>query len=326
VKRWKSRAFLHEIYLTRHSRELSVVAVLIVLLLALAIFAPAFYQPQPFLSLLTREAPALVVACGMALVIISRQIDISVGSQFAVCGVCAGLLAAKDWPLSLVLPASVALGAALGALNGFLVAGLRLPSIVVTLATMVTLREGLRLKQQGVFINLPDGVQWFGLPTMTAGQWTVCGVALGLLVSLALAMKHLAAGRFIHAVGSDAEAARLAGLRPGWVTFWVFVLMGAFAGLAAMMNVVQSPQVDPKSGTGLELKAIAAAVVGGVAISGGRGNLWGVFAGLLLLGCISPALTYAGIKPYWEKAIQGAIILLAVVSDGLRGRPKHSGT
>ena len=311
--------------LTRHSRELSVAGVLFFLLLALATFAPAFYQPQPLLSLLTREAPALVVACGMALIIISRQIDISVGSQFAVCGVCAGLLASGGWPLVFVVLASVALGAALGAVNGLLVAGLRLPSIVVTLATMVTLREGLRLKQQGVFINLPDGIQWFGLPTMNAGQWTVCAVALGLLVVLALGMKHLAAGRFIHAVGSDAEAARLAGLRPGWVTFWVFVLMGAFAGLAAMMNVVQSPQVDPKSGTGLELKAIAAAVVGGVAISGGRGNLWGVLAGLLLLGCISPALTYAGIKPYWEKAIQGAIILLAVVADGLRGRLQRAG-
>jgi rhamnose transport system permease protein len=325
VKGWQRRSFLYEFNLTRYSRELSVAAVLIVLLLALAIFAPAFYQPQPLLSLLTREAPALVVACGMGLVIISRQIDISVGSQFAVCGVCAGLLAAAGWPLALVLPASVALGAALGAINGLLVAGLRLPSIVVTLATMVTLREGLRLKQQGVFINLPDGVQWFGL-TMTAGQGTVCGVALGLLVLLALAMKHLAAGRFIHAVGSDAEAARLAGLRPAWITFWVFVLMGAFAGLAGMMNVVQSPQVDPKSGTGLELKSIAAAVVGGVAISGGRGNLWGVLAGLLLLACVGPALTFAGVKPYWEKAIQGAIILLSVVADGVRGRLQRSGT
>ena len=309
--------------MNRRFRELSIAAVLALLLLTLAIAAPAFYEPQPLLSLLTHEAPALVVACGMALVIVSRQIDISVGSQFAVCGVCAGLLAARDWPLALVLPTSVGIGAALGALNGLLVAALRLPSIVVTLATMVTLRECLRLTQQGVFINLPDGIQWFGLP-MTAGQWTVCGVAVGLLALLALAMKHLAAGRFVYAVGSDAEAARLAGLRPAWVTFWVFVLMGVFAGLAAMMNVVQSPQVDPKSGTGLELKAIAAAVVGGVAISGGRGNLWGVLAGLLLLGCIGPALTYAGVKPYWEKAMQGAIILLAVVADGLRGRLQRS--
>ena len=137
---------------------------------------------------------------------------------------------------------------------------------------------------------------------------------------MALAMKFLSAGRFVYAVGSDAEAARLAGIRPQLTTFWVFVLMGALTGLAALMNTVQSPQVDPKSGTGLELRAIAAAVVGGVAISGGRGNLWGVFAGLLLLTCVNPALTYLHVEAYWEKAIQGTIILLAVVADGIRTR------
>ena len=303
----------------RHFRELSVAAALTLVLVALAIFAPAFFQPQPLLSLLTREAPTLVVACGMALVIICRQIDISVGSQFAVCSVCAGLLAAMKWPLALVLPASIAIGALMGAVNGALVAGLRLPSIVVTLATMVTWREALRWQRQGEFVNLPDNVQWFGLNQAT-GQWTLIGTALLILVLLALATKHLAAGRFIYAVGSDTEAARLAGIRPQLTTFCVFVFMGALSGLAALMNVVQSPQVDPKSGTGLELKTIAAVVVGGVAISGGRGNLWGVFAGLLLLACISPALTHLHVEPYWEKAIQGAIILLAVVADGLRNR------
>lgn len=307
----------------RHFRELSVAAALLVVLIALAFLAPAFFQPQPLLSLLTREAPTLVVACGMALVIICRQIDISVGSQFAVCCVCAGLLAAKGLPLPVVFAAAVAIGALLGALNGVLVAGLRLPSIVVTLATMVTLREGLRWLRQGQFVNLPDGLQWFGLGQV-AGQWTLIVTALVILVVLAFAMKHLAAGRFVYAVGTDAEAARLAGIRPQLTTFVVFVFMGALVGLAAMMNVVQSPQVDPKSGTGLELKTIAAVVVGGVAISGGRGILWGVFAGLLLLACISPALTHLRVEAYWEKAIQGAIILLAVVADGLRSRKeKH---
>jgi rhamnose transport system permease protein len=305
--------------MTRHFRELSVAAALALVLLTLAFVAPAFFQPQPLLSLLTREAPTLVVACGMALVIIVRQIDISVGAQFAVCSVSAGLLAASNLPFILVLPASVALGAAMGAINGALVAGLRLPSIVVTLATMVTWREALRWKQQGAFVNLPDGMQWFGLSQL-AGQWTLLGIALALLVGLALAMKHLAAGRFVYAVGSDAEAARLAGIQPQLTTFGVFVFAGALTGLAAMMNVVQSPQVDPKSGTGLELKVIAAVVVGGVAISGGRGTLWGVFVGLLLLACVAPALTHLHVEAYWEKAIQGAIILLAVVADGLRTR------
>ena len=312
-------AIRHSSFVIRHFRELSVALALGVLLLFLAIAAPGFYQPQPLLSLLTREAPALVVACGMALVIIGRQIDISVGSQFAVCGVGAGLLAALHWPMALVLPASLALGALLGAINGALVAGLRLPSIVVTLATMVTLRRGLDWVRQGEFVSLPDGAQWFGL-SQASGQWTLIGIALGLLVALALAMRHLAAGRFVYAVGSDAEAARLAGLRPQLTTFYVFVFTGALTGLAAMMNLAQSPHVDPKSGTGLELKTIAAVVVGGVAISGGRGNLWGVFVGLLLLACISPALTHLHVEAYWEKAIQGAIILLAVVADGMRNR------
>lgn len=303
----------------RYFQEISVWATLGVLLLVLALVAPGFYQPQPLLSLATREAPSLVVACGMALVIIARQIDISVGSQFSVCSVCAALLAARGWPLAAVVPVAVLLGAALGAFNGVLVAWLRLPSIVVTLATMVTLRQGLNLVRQGEFVNLPDQVQWFGL-SQTAGQWLLVVGSLGLMVLFALAMRHLAAGRHVYAVGSDAEAARLAGIRPQWVTFLVFVLMGALTGFASLMNLVQSPQVQPMVGAGLELKVIAAVVVGGVAISGGRGNLWGAFAGLLLLACVSPALIHLHIEAHWEKAIQGAIILLAVVADGWRRR------
>ncbi len=305
--------------MSKYFRELSVTAALLFVLLGLAVFAPAFYQPQPLLSLLTREAPTLIVACGMALVIICRQIDISVGSQFSVCSVCAGLLAARGWPLALVVPASVGLGALMGAINGGLVAGLRLPSIVVTLATMVTLRQGLNLVRQGEFVNLPDNVQWFGL-SQNAGQWTLVISSLAVLVVIGLALRHLSAGRQVYAVGTNAEAARLAGIPPQRVTFLVFVLLGALTGLAAIMNIAQSPQVQPLSGAGLELKVIAAVVVGGVAIAGGRGNLWGAFAGLLLLACVSPALIHLHIEAYWEKAIQGAIILLAVVADGVRQR------
>lgn len=303
----------------KYSRELSVAIVLALLLLVLAVMAPAFYEPQPLLSRLAREAPTLIVACGIALVMIARQIDISIGSVFALCGVCAGLLAGLHWPLVPVFAVTVLMGAALGAVNGALVAGLQLPSIVVTLATMVILKEGLRWKQQGALINLPDAWQWFGL-SQRGGQLALIACAVALLIALAWATKNLAGGRFIYAVGSNAEAARLAGLRPQRVTLAVFVFMGVLTGCAAFLNVVQSPQVDPKSGTGLELKAIAAAVVGGVAVSGGRGSLWGVFVGVLLLACINPALTYLHVEAYWEKAIQGAIILLAVIFDGLRSR------
>jgi len=234
------------------------------------------------------------------------------------------LLAAQNCPLPLVAMASIIAGAVLGAINGGLIAGLRLPSIVVTLATMVSWREGLRWWRQGQFVDLPDGMQWIGL-SQRAGQGVLIGVAIVIFVGLAVALRTLAVGRWIYAVGSDEEAARLAGIRPRWVTFGVFVAMGALAGLAAAMNAVQSPQVDPKSGTGLELSAIAAVVVGGVAISGGRGNLWGVFAGGLLLACVAPALTFLHVEAYWSRAIEGAIILLAVVADGVRSRKKHRG-
>ena len=303
----------------RNFRELSVLSALILLLLLMAIFTPNFFDPQPLLSRLTAAAPRLILACGVALVIIARQIDISIGSLFAVCGTCAGLLAAAKVPVSVAMFAALVIGALGGMINGALVAGLGLPSIVVTLATMVTMREALRLAQQGVFINLPDAAQWFSLP-MRVGQSLVCITAVIVLVVLSFAMRHLAAGRFIYAVGSNAEGARLAGIRARIVTFAVFTVMGALAGLAAVLNMVQSPQVDPNTGRGMELEAIAAAVVGGVSVSGGRGKLWGVFLGLLLLVCIGPALTYAGVKPHWERAIQGTIIVFAVIADGFRNR------
>ncbi len=309
--------------LTRYFRELSVAAALGLLLLALAIFAPHFFAAQPLLSRLTAQTPALIAAIGMTLVIISRQIDISVGSQFGMCAVIAGLLAAAKLPLIVVLAASIGAGALMGALNGALVAWLRLPSIVVTLATMVTWQEALRLWQQGRLLNLPSGVQWFG-QSQPAGQTILIVFAVALLAVAAWAMKNLAAGRRVYAVGTDAEAARLAGIDPQRTTFGVFVLMGGLVGLAAMMNIVQSPQVQPTCGDGLELKVIAACVVGGVAVSGGRGNLWGVFPGLLLLANVNPALTHFHVQAYWEKAIQGFVILLAVMADGLRSRRKTS--
>jgi rhamnose transport system permease protein len=301
----------------RGSREISVVGALALLLVALAVLAPHFFSPQPLLSRLAAQAPVLVAAIGMTLVIVARQIDISIGSQFGMCAVIAGALAAAGWPLALVAPAAIAAGAALGALNGALVAWLGLPSIVVTLATMVTWQEALRLWQQGRLLNLPAGVQWAGLG-QAGGQAVLIGGALALVIAAAWAMRHLAAGRHVYAVGSDAEAARLAGIDPRRTTFGVFTLLGALVGLAAVMNVVQSPQVQPTCGDGLELKVIAACVVGGVAVNGGRGTLWGVFPGLLLLANLNPALTHLHVQAYWEKAIQGLVILLAVMAEARR--------
>ena len=309
----------------RYLRELFVALTLAVLLLVLALFAPGFFRSAQLISILTGAAPVLVVACGAALVIICRQIDISIGSQFALCSVLLGLLIRAHWAMPVAALASIAVGAFLGALNGALVAGLRIPSIVVTLATMVTWREALRWVRQGEFVrDLPERFQWFGLG-QSGGQAAVIALATVVFGALALALRHLKAGRLVYAVGSNAEGARLAGIRPAAITFAVFVLMGALTGLGALLNAVRFADVDPKTGTGLELQAIAAAVVGGVAISGGRGNLWGVLAGVLLLACLAPALVFLRFRPEWEKVLQGCIILIAVAGQGRRRAQAQSG-
>jgi len=308
----------------RFRRELSVAAAYAVLLLVLAVAAPRFYGADQLRAFVVSNAPVLVAAVGMTLVILCRQIDISIGSIFSICGVVAGLLAQAGLPIALVGLGTLLAGSGLGAINGSLVAGLGLPSIVVTLATLVIGRESLRYVREGEFVrNLPSGFQWFGAG-QAAGQWLVVLIALVVFAAFAWGLRNLGAGRAVYATGSDPEAARLAGIRPRRVVFAVFVVMGALAGLAALLNAVRFADVDPNAGLGLELQVIAAVVVGGVAVSGGRGTLAGSLIGVALLGSIAPALVFLGTnphlaflgtKPQWEKAIQGLIILLAVAWD-----------
>ena len=310
----------------RFQREWSVATAYAVLLGALAVAAPSFYTGDKLRTIFVGSAPVLLAAVGMTLIILARHIDIAIGSQFSILSVAAGLLAKTGLPMPLVLLGSLVLGGCLGAINGALVAGLGLPSIVVTLATMVTLREALRWYQQGEFVrNLPPSFQWFGL-AQTAGQWLTVVWALAVWLICAWGLRYLAAGRVIYAVGSDAEAARLAGIRPRRIVFAVFVAMGMFSGLASLLNSIRFADVDPNAGTGLELQVIAAVVVGGTAISGGRGTLAGTLIGVVLLATIGPALVFLGARAHWEKAIQGAIILLAVAADALHGNRKGIGS
>jgi rhamnose transport system permease protein len=301
----------------RYRRELSVALAYALLLAVLAVRAPRFFRPEPLSAFVVSNASVLLAAVGMTLVILCRHIDISIGSQFSICGVVAGLLAKTGLPVPLAGLGAVLAGSAMGALNGALVAGLGLPSIVVTLATLVIWREALRFLREGEFVrDLPSSFQWFGTGQAT-GQWIVVAVALIGFAIFAWALRNLPAGRAIYATGSDPEAARLAAIRPNRVVFGVFMLMGALTGVAALLNAVRFAVVDPNSGSGLELQVIAAVVVGGVSVSGGRGTLVGSLVGVALLGSIAPALVFLRLQPQWEKAFQGLIILLAVASDAL---------
>jgi rhamnose transport system permease protein len=308
--------------LRRHRREVSVAIAIAVFSAVLAVAAPAFFAAENLLDLFLANLPVLIIALGMTIVILSGEIDISVGSIFAICGVAAGVLAKAGVPLPLVAVGACAIGACLGGLNGALVASARIPSIVATLATMVALREGLRWVTQGAWIqDLPANFQWLGL-TQASYPIAVATVALLLVVAGAWILGHLPAGRAVYAVGSNRDAARLAGLRVPAIAASAFVLLGALTGLAALVNAVRFNQIPSNAGLGLELKVIAAVVVGGTSITGGRGSIAGTVLGVALLGMIGPALTFLGVSAYWERAIQGGIILTAVAIDAFRVRPQ----
>jgi rhamnose transport system permease protein len=270
----------------------------------------------------------------MTFIILARQIDISIGSQFSICGVLAALAAKQGLPMPAVALIAIAAGMLMGAVNGLLVGFIQLPSIVVTLATMVLLREGLRWIRQGEAVHdLPNWFQWFGTSQANGVRLLLCLAIVALIVFM-LASRYLSAARSVYAVGSDYEAARLAGLQPRHVTFSVFLMMGALTGVAALLQAVRFTSADVNAGAGMELTVIAAVVVGGTAISGGRGTLLGTFLGTLLLATISSALIFLdsasnnyqlktlhwkepklSIHPQWELAVQGVIILAAVSSD-----------
>jgi rhamnose transport system permease protein len=185
---------------------------------------------------------------------------------------------------------------------------------------MVAWREALNWFTGGAWVEgLPPTFQWFGLG-QTAGQVILFIAAALISFGLWWASHNIGAFRAIFATGSDAEAARLAGINTRSVVFAVFALLGAITGFAAALNAIRFSDVPANSGIGLELQAIAAVVVGGTPITGGRGRLVGTLIGVALLGIIAPALTYLQLSPYWGKAIQGAIILLTVFFDALASR------
>ena len=301
--------------LGRRKRELPPAIAYALLLAAVGIAAPDFFSGANLRDLALNNAPVLIVALGMTLVILIGEIDISVGSQFAVCSVAAGMLAKAGVPIVLLPVCVVAIGAAMGALNGILVGGLGLPSIIVTLGMLAVWRDGLRWQTEGAWVqDLPADFQWLGMSPAPA-SWLTVVLALAITVAAGWALHHLRVGRAVYMVGSDADAARLSGMNPPRIVVGVFAFMGALVGLAALLNAVRFTSVPGNAGTGLELKVIAAVVVGGTVITGGRGTPLGTLIGVALLGTIGTALSYVGINPFWEKAVQGAIILAALVCD-----------
>jgi rhamnose transport system permease protein len=304
-----------------------------VLVLAIVLFSVVVddYLSARFVGrLLIAVSITAVVAAGETLVIVTRNIDLSVGSTVGVAAfLTAELLADHDGlPALVAIAFAVGVGAVLGAINGVLVAVAKVPSIIVTLGTLSIFRSVLTGHAGGETIPTGDLPSWIvDLPRstlFTVGRYqvrTMFGLALVIAVVLHLVLQYMRAGRHLYALGSNPEAARQAGLHDRRIQIAAFVACGALAGFAGFLYVGRFGTINVTAGAGLELAAIAAAVVGGVSTLGGSGTVMGAFLGAVLIGLLDQSLARVPqISEFWRDAILGALLLLAVLLDVTLGR------
>jgi len=299
----------------------------LVILLALAVIAarfPAFVRPASLANVFNDTAPLMLLAIGQMVVILTKCIDLSVAANLALSGMIAALMNGAGVPLPLILLAVMGLGAVLGLVNGLLVWQAGIPSIVVTLGTMTIYRGTIFLITEGKWVNahqmsdafkaLPRHV-FLGLPVM---GW-VAIAAIGLFAAV---LTRTPIGRAFYAVGGNPHAAVYAGIDVGRTQAIAFVISGALAGLTGYLWVARYAVAYVDIAGGFELDVVAACVIGGIAIAGGAGSIWGAVLGALFLGVIKNALPVVGISPFWQMAISGSAIVLAVAFNAAQSRPK----
>ena len=302
-------------------QELVVLGSLVALMAVVGAMNPRYLSADNLTSIFAGNAYIAVAAIGMSMVIISGNIDVSVGALIGVLGTVSGTLAVSGAPVWVAWGAPLVLGPMVNAAVGLLVAYGRIPAIVVTLGMLSILRGGLISATGGTWISgLPDDFrlaqeQLFGVPSPVY-------IAAVLTVLAALWMRYSALGRAIYAVGGNAEAARTAGIRTRAVVVLAFALHGFFAGIAAVLFATQLQVIQSTVPPNLELSVITASVIGGVSILGGTGTVLGSTLAALLFSAIASALIFLDISAYWLRAVLGLLILATVLADMERRRRK----
>jgi rhamnose transport system permease protein len=304
-------------------RELGIVGALALLIGVTAIIEPRFIEADSLRNLALNASILAILAVGQTLVIITRNVDLSTGSILGLSAFLAGDLLSSnpDLPLPIVFVLGMALGAACGLLNGVLVTWGRVPALVVTLGTLYAFRGIAFLWTDGRQVNaetLPDAFLALGTDSVLGVPFLVL-IALVVVLAVGQWLRDYRSGRELYAIGSNPEGARLAGVRSDRRVLTAFVLAGALAGLGGVLFTARFGTVDATAGTGYELTVIAAAVVGGVAIFGGTGSVYGAALGALLLGTITSSLIVLRVEAFWQQAAIGALLLVAIALDRLVG-------
>lgn len=300
-------------------REIGIVLFIVGLSALVTLRNPAFLTVDNFRDILLNISILVIVALAQSMVIITRGIDLSVGSMIGLTAMMVSyiVVAFPTMPTLLALPLGMALGAALGSLNGLIIAQGGVPPIIATLGTLSIYRGLIFLYSQGKWINA------FEMPTSfrQLAKGTPLGVPNLILFAILVAaavyyfLRYARTGRDIFAVGSNPDAARFAGIPMQRIIFTVYLISGLLCGLAGVLWASRFEAAQTNTALGFELQTVAAPVVGGVNIFGGGGSVLGVVLGAFLLGIINNALTLVRISPFWQLAAQGLLILLAVIAD-----------
>jgi rhamnose transport system permease protein len=299
-------------------RESGIVVVLALFIAVTAGIQHRFLSESNIQFVLVNTTIFALLALGETMVVVSRNVDLSVGSVLGMSAyVSASLFGHGQHSIPLVFLAGLGVGLGWGMVNGLLVAAGRVPSLVVTLATLYIIRGVDILIVGGGMVtanSLPDS--FLDIPKSVIAGVPDLAIAVAVVVALgAYYLRSFRSGRELYAIGSNPEAARLAGLPIGKRVFMAFTVSGAIAGLAGVLWAAQYGTVDSTAGTGYELTVVTAVVVGGVAIFGGSGSVTGAALGALLLATINSALYVLGISSFWDQAIAGLLLIVAITID-----------
>ncbi len=295
---------------------------LLVLFVVMSLSTDAFFSVRNLLNVLDQMTVLGILAIGMTLVIIIGGIDLSVGAVLALSMMVMGWLAnTQGWPLPLAILAALAVGGLCGLVSGLLVTRLKLPPFIATLAMLSVARGLANIITNGEqIVGYPD---WFtNLAIIRHLGFLSATVALLIVLALLTAafLRYRATGRSLYAIGGSQEVARLAGIGVRRVSTWVYVAAGVLSGLAGVVLAARLDSSQPSAGTGYELDAIAAVVIGGASLAGGVGSVGGTIIGVFIIGVLRNGLNLIGVSPFIQQIVIGVVIAIAVAIDSLRRR------
>ncbi|UVC08131.1 ABC transporter permease [Rhizobium sp. TH2] len=307
-------------------RELQLLAAIVALILMISLRVPQFLSLPSLGNVYHDTSILIILALGQMGVILTKCIDLSMAANLALCGMVSAMLniAFPGVPVPLLILAAVALGAALGSINGLLVWKLAMPPIVVTLGTMTIFRGSIFLLTDGKWVNAHQMSASFKAFPRDAflGMPVLSWLSIAAIAIMFVVIGRTALGRSFFAVGGNANAAVYAGINPGRASFRAFMISGALSGLAGYLWVSRYAVAYVDIALGFELDVVAACVIGGVSIAGGIGSVPGAVLGALFLGVIKNALPVINVSPFWQLAISGTVIIIAVAFNARAERKK----